>query len=144
MSLFRLSLGDAHEGKASQVIVDRRYPNPKVKLNQTPAHIGILKLDIVSGPTYSSGDIITWGSFPHGYDYMPTVVGLFIDGLSGFDDGGILPYSGIGSLGQIFLDADERNINVKFESFDLFGTPLPARHLRIRYYVFAEEGHVDP
>lgn len=139
MSQFKLSLTDIDSTKPSDYSVNRLYPNPKIALDRTPAHIGILNIDVVSGPSYANGSITTWYSFKHGYDYRPTVVGVFVAGTEGFSDGGILPYSGFGGLGQMFMDADEKNVYVKWESFDASATPLGTQHLRIRYYIFAEE-----
>ncbi len=140
MSTFKLSQTDIDSTNPNDSIVDRKYPNPKVALNQTPSHIGVLKVDVISGSVYTQGNIITWYSFPHPYDYIPTVIGLFYSAQGDFTNGGILPYTNFGALGEVFLDADEHNVNVKFQSFDIFGgTPLPERHFFIRYYVFAEE-----
>ena len=140
MSTFKLSLTSIKSTRPSDYSVNRLYPNPKIAINQTPSHIGVLEVNVIGGPSYNDGDIATWYSFPHPYNYAPTVVGIFMDGLADFEDGGTLPYAGFGALGQIFMDADEDNVNLKFESFDIVGgTPLGERHLRIRYYVFAEE-----
>lgn len=143
MSELRLSQTDIRSTKPSDYILNRKYPNPKVALGQTPAHIGILKVDVVSQPVYGFGDIVTWYSFPHPYDYIPAVIGLFFGSQGDFTNGGILPYGTWGALGEVFMDADERNVNVKFQSFDVSAIPLGERHFFIRYYVFAEEGHLD-
>lgn len=135
MSNFKLSTTDIKSTKPSDYSVNRLYPNPKIKLRQNPPHIGIIRLDIITSPVYGSGGIFTWYSFPHGYDYIPSVIGVFISGTSS----GILPVA-FGAVGQIFIDADEKNVNIKFEDFGIGAVPLTEAHYRIRYYVFAEEG----
>lgn len=143
MSELKLSLTDIRSTRPSDYILNRKYPNPKVALGRTPPHIGILKVDVISQPIYSSGNIVTWYSFPHSYDYIPTVIGLFFGSQGDFTNGGVLPYGSWGALGEMFMDADERNVNVKFQSFDLSATALGERHFFIRYYVFAEEARPD-
>lgn len=145
MRKFRVALPgfNADRARSNELSVSDELPNPKIKLGEDPSHTAILFLDIASGPVYANGSITTWYSFKHGYDYIPTVMGVYVGSSSSSDIGGLLPFP-VGALGEIFIDADETNINLRFASYDVTSAiPLPEILMRIRYFVMAEFGHSD-
>lgn len=141
-NVFRMALPgfDAIRGKVEQMITDSRYASPKIDTQAVPPHAGVIFLN------WTDTNIINYGvtrliySFPHNYGRIPTVFASYK-----FDNGttvlrGTLPFQ-YGALGMITIDADEKNINVKYWSFDFLGNNIPAYTMQIRFYVMAEAGY---
>lgn len=142
MSKFKIALPgfDVHSSQVGEEALDSQYPNPKINAIANPPHVGIIDLDWVSTSiTVPANSEKILYSFPHGYDYVPTCIGVYH-----FDNGtnpssGILPFQ-YGALGLILLDADSININLKWVSFD-GGTTIPNFIMQVRFYVMAERGN---
>lgn len=125
----------------SEVVLSSDYPNPKISVYASPPHAGVIFLNWhTAGLTVPVNTARVLCSFPHNYNFVPTVFGSYI-----FDDGSatkrqaILPLQ-YGGLGIILLDADEKNINLKFFSFDGV-TTIPEFTMQVRFYVMAEHGY---
>lgn len=132
---------DALRGKVDKMVLDSRYPVPKIDTQADPPHAGIIFLNW-NDTTGVDNDITKLlFSFPHKYNKMPTVFGTYA-----FDNGstrlkGTLPFQ-FGALGMIFMDSDDVNINLKYYSFD-FSIPATAILpflMQIKFYVMAEHG----
>lgn len=143
MNIFKISLPgfDAKQTKLDEEAVDSIYPSPKVNVLAKPIHAGIFRLTWQStGLAFASGTTRLLSSFPHNYNYIPSVIGVYR-----YDNGsrvinGIMPLF-IGAQGTVVLDADRNNINLKYFSYDISGSSavLPFL-LNVRFYVFAERG----
>lgn len=140
---FRVALPgeDVLRGAISKMIVDSRYPFPKIDTQASPPHAGIIFLNWADTSGIPDGTIKLLCFFPHGYTKMPTVFGSYA-----FDNGtnrlnGTLPFQN-GALGVIFLDADDVNINLKYYSFDqsIPATAILPFLMQIKFYVMAEHG----
>lgn len=134
---------DVRNPTLSDIIVSEKYPNPKVLTTANPEHAGDIFVNWQSSIALPDGAIQLIDLFPHGYDYVPTVIGTYK-----FDNGfgkieGTLPFQ-YGALGIIVLDADATNINLKYYSLDLSGAvTIPPFTMTVRYYVMAERGVVS-
>lgn len=137
---------DAKQASLDQQVINSLYPSPKINAEVFPPHAGLIDLswsETTEAPL--RGSVRTLYSFPHGYNYVPTVLSNFIldflDGSPPFAS--MLPLLiGIGgdSSVLILMDADLININLKV--LGLFATttiPGPFK-MKIRFYVFAERG----
>lgn len=133
---------DLKLGKVIDMALDSRYPSPKIDTLATPPHAGIIFLNWVDTTTIPDGTTKLLYSFPHGYNKAPTVFGS-----CKFDNGttilkGTLPFQ-LGALGIILIDSDDKNINLKYYSIDIFSLVIPAFTMQVRFYVMAEHG-IDP
>lgn len=140
--VFRVALPntDVRRAKVSEMVLDSRYPSPKIDTTARPPHAGIIFVNWNNTTTIlNSGTTKLLYSFPHGYNKIPTAIASYT-----FDNGtvrpkGTLPFQ-VGALGIILIDADEVNINLKYFSTDLTSTPIPVFTMKVRFYVFAEHG----
>ncbi len=144
MNIFKLSLpnNDVKRARIQDVVLDSTYPNPKINTKADPPHAGTISLNWVdtTGVPYATTKLLY--SFAHGYNKMPTVFASYK-----YDTGlvvrrGTLPFQ-LGALGMISIDADAKNINLKYYSFDIFDTPIPPFIMQIRFYVMVEHGYED-
>lgn len=140
--VFRLALPgfDVHRGKIEQMILDSQYPSPKVDTQAVPTHAGLLFLDWQDITPINYDEVKTIFSFPHRLGRVPIVIASYK-----FDNGtvvlkGTLPFQ-LGAFGIITMDADEKNVNLKYYSFDIFGNNMPQFTMQIRFYVMAELGY---
>lgn len=144
MSLFRIALPnvDAREAGLTELAVSSDTPSPKISVKAQPPHTGIIDVNWQSSNLtfpYLTSKMIY--SFPHGYNYVPSVLGVFK-----FDNGSVkitgVGGLSIGSIGQIVFESDAKNVNLLYLSFDFGGplTPVPPFSLQFRFYVFAERG----
>lgn len=129
---------DADTARVWESVVHSLYPNPKIDTLPNPAHTGIIFVDWRRATGVDGGETILIDSFPHGYNYTPTVFATY---LFNDDSAGTLPFQ-VGALGMLTIDSDEKNINVKYHSIDFIfpTTPVEAFTMRLRYYVMAEHG----
>ncbi len=144
MSIFRVALPDkdARRGKITDMVVDNRYPSPKIDTAARPPHAGLIFLNWNDTTAIPSGTTKVIYPFPHRYNTCPTAFASY-----SFDNGtqrikGTLPLQ-IGALGMLTIDTDDTNVNLKYFSFDTGSTPIPAFTAQIRFYVMAEPG-LDP
>lgn len=140
--VFRIALPgfDVHRGKIEQMVMDNRYPSPKIDTQAVPPHAGLIFLDWRDTSVVNYDVVKTIYSFPHRMGKIPIVVASYK-----FDNGtvvlkGTLPFQ-LGSFGMIVLDADEKNVNLKYYSFDFLGNNMPQFTMQIRFYVMAELGY---
>lgn len=130
---------DVYRGKVTDMVIDSRYPSPKIDTTAKPPHAGIVFVNWSSSISLASGDSRLIYSFPHNYNNIPTVMASYE-----FDNGsarlkGTLPFQ-YGGLGIITIDADNKNINIKYYSTDFAATVIPAFTMKIRFYVMSEQG----
>lgn len=132
---------DIETARIQDIVVDNLYPSPKIDTIASPPHTGIIFLNWTDTTAIANDTTKLIYSFPHGYvGYIPTVFASYR-----FDNGsnilkGTLPFQ-YGALGNIIIDADEENINLKYYSTDFLGpTPIPVFTMQIRFYVMAEQG----
>jgi len=124
--------------KITDLVTSNLYPNPKVDTLASPPHVGTIFLNWTDtvGPADFTTRLIY--SFPHNYNTIPTVIASYK-----YDDGtilrGVLGFQ-LGAIGMIVMDADDKNINLKFYSFNFLGNPITPFIMQIRFYVFAEHG----
>lgn len=144
MSIFRVGLPDkdVHRGKANEMAVDNRYPNPKIDTAASPPHAGIIFLNWNDITPIALGITKVIYSFPHRYNKCPTMIASY-----SFDNGtqrikGMLPLQ-IGAIGILTVDTDETNANLKYFSTDISSTSIPAFTAQISFYLMAEHG-LDP
>lgn len=131
---------DVHDAKLLDLVLSSQYPSPKINTKATPPHAGIIFLDWVSTTivvTFPATKTIY--SFPHGYSYIPVVIGSY-----DFFDGttyrrGTLPFQ-YGALAMIVIEADKTNINFKYLAIQTDVVPQPAFTMRVKFYVLAERG----
>lgn len=133
---------DVLRGKVDKMILDSRYPVPKIDTQATPPHAGIIFLNWADTTAIPNDTVKLLTYFPHGYNKMPTVIGNYI-----FDNGsvrlkGVLPFQN-GALGEIIIDSDEKNINLKYYSFDqgIPATAITPFLMQVKFYVTAEHGY---
>lgn len=135
---------DVENGHIGEMVLDSRYPNPKIDTLANPPHAGTIFLDWNDTTGLPDGTIKLIDSFPHNYTKLPTVFASYK-----FDNGsnilkGVLPFQN-GSLGVLVIDSDDKNINLKYYSTDQ-GSPATAITpfiMQLRFYVMAEHG-IDP
>lgn len=122
--------------------VDSLLPSPKVDTAAQPPHVGIINLSWSDTTTVPYDTVKTLYSFPHGYNKIPTVLGSFkLQVISSTNSPeGVLPLQ-LGALGMLGIDADEKNINLKYYSFDFGAQPMPVFTCKVHYYVMAEHGY---
>jgi hypothetical protein len=141
MGMFKISKPgvDVQDASSSETILDNLRSSPKIDTTAIPPHAGVIELEwTTSGIIVPYGETRVLYSIPHGYDHLPTAIGLFTSVTQG---AGRLPFE-IGAIGVLILDADSVNVNLKYFSSDLVGTTvIPPFSLTIRYYIFAERGH---
>jgi hypothetical protein len=141
--VFRVALpgGDVNRGKVTEMAVDVRYPSPKIDTKPIPNHAGIIYVNWRSTLALAKGTIRLIDSFPHGYNHVPTVFASYKADNGSNVTRGILPFQ-YGALGIIVVDADAKNINLKYYSFDagIPATNIPPFTMQVRYYVMAEHG----
>ena len=130
---------DVYRGKVTDMVIDSRYPNPKIDTLGKPPHAGVIFLNWASSIAVPETTIRLIYSFPHNYNFIPTVMASY-----DFDNGsarlkGTLPFQ-YGGLGIITIDADEKNINLKYYSTDFAATVVPPFTMQVRFYVMAEQG----
>lgn len=142
MNVFKVALPnqDVKHARVQDLALDSLHPNPKISTVVSPLHTGIIFLNWVDTSARAYGSTLNIYYFSHGYDYVPTVFASYK-----FDNGstirkGMLPFS-YGALGMIIIDADIKNINLKYYSLDLSGaSAIPAFVMQIRFYVMSERG----
>src|SRR6266513_509582 len=144
MSVFKVALPgkDAHRGSITDMVIDNRYPSPKIDTAANPVHAGLIFLSWNDTTAIASGTTKVVYSFPHHYSKCPSAFASY-----SFDNGtqrikATLPLQ-IGALGILTIDTDDTNVNLKYFSFDIGSTPIPAFTAQIRFYVMAESG-LDP
>lgn len=147
MNTFRIALPDnkVQTADIKDEVIDSRYPSPKINTKANPPHVGIVYINwATAGLSFALGETKIIHQFPHGYDYVPSTFGVF-----SFDDGtnrvsGTLPFQ-FGSLGYIILEADVKNVYIKYFSVDAISPsiPVPQFTFQVRFYVMAERGF-DP
>lgn len=132
---------DVKRGRAVDMVLDARYPSPKIDILPNPPHAGIIFVNWNDTTGLAAGNIKLLYSFPHGYGYVPTAFASYR-----FDNGsnilrGTLPFQNA-SIGEIIIDTDEINVNVKYYSFDQNVVPLAIGPftMQIRFYVMSEHG----
>lgn len=143
MSIFKIALpgNDVKDASISQEVLDSQFPSPKVNTLAQPPHAGIIHLNWSSSVAVPLGTTKLIYSFPHGYDYIPSCFASYSFDNGSVRNSGVLPFQ-YGAIGVILLDADIRNINLKYFSADLAGvTVVPPFLMQVRFYVFAERGH---
>lgn len=140
--VFRIALPDknAERGKPDEMAVDSRYSNPKIDTQANPPHAGTIRLTWNDTTPIGNGTTKLLYSFAHQYGYVPTVIASYR-----FDNGinvlkGTLPFQ-LGAFGVLTIDADEKNVNLKYYSVDTSGDPTPTFAMQIHYYVMAERGY---
>lgn len=145
-NVFRIALptNDVRRGKVTEMVLDSRYPSPKIDTTARPPHAGLIFLNWNSSTiTIPFGTSRVLYSFPRNYNLCPTAIGSY-----SFDNGtrktrGTLPFQ-MGAQGIILLEADDDNVNLTYYSTDVPGTTVINPFvMQIRFYVFAEHG-VDP
>jgi hypothetical protein len=139
--MFRIALPDkdVRRGKITDMVIDDRYPSPKIDTLAQPPHAGIINVNWNDTTTIPSGTVKLIHSFPHPYATAPTAFASYA-----FDNGlrrikGTLPMS-LGVIGILTIDTDDENVNLKYFSTDSGGSPIPAFTAQIRFYVMAEPG----
>lgn len=140
-NIFKVALpnNDVARARVQDLVIDNRYPNPKINVKANPPHTGIIFLAWNDTTAVADQTTKLIHSFPHGYNSVPTVFASHK-----FDNGstirkGTLPFA-LGVLGIITIDADIKNVNVKFYSTNVFSNPMPAFTMQIRFYVMVETG----
>lgn len=133
----------AQDARIDEAVVHSDYSYPKADITRRPEHIGIVDINwATSGIVVPFLEIRTLFSKPHGYTGIPTVVAAYqIERLTERSAGmmGIQ----MGALGFLGVDADEKNVNVKYISFDVTSaTAITPFRIFIRYYIFAERGKI--
>lgn len=139
LSFFKISLPgfDVHNSRISEEVVDSLYPNPKIDATANPKHAGIVYVNWTSTASITANSTRVIYTFPHGYNYVPSVFGTYH-----FDNGtnrvnGVMPLQ-IGAIGMLVLDADATNINLKY--FAINTSVVLAFTAQVRFYVFVERG----
>jgi len=127
--------------RAKDLIVDSDHPNPKISVLASPPHAGNIALSWENTNSYAEGTVVTLYSFPHGFQYVPTVLGNYNFNNGSVNINGMLPLQ-IGALGVIYLECDPINVNLCYVSTDINVTPQPTIpfNMMIKYYVFVEPG----
>lgn len=133
---------DVLRAAIGKMIVDSRYAFPKIDTQANPPHAGIIFLNWQSTAGINDGTTKILASFPHNFNKMPTVIANYA-----FDNGtnrfkGMLPLQN-GALGELFMDADDVNVNLKYYSFDqsIPATAIVPFTAQIRFYVMADHGY---
>lgn len=144
MKQLRVSLPgiDVKQAKLAELVISEQYPNPKIDTLANPPHVGTIFLDWVTlGITQDDGITRVLHSFPHNYNYIPTVFASCKFTNATITRNGTLPFS-LGNLGMITIDADIKNINFKYYSFAPGGpaSSVPAFKMQIKFYVMSEHG----
>lgn len=143
MSIFKISLPgtDVKNARIQDLVLSSLYPNPKIDTTASPPHAGIIFLNWQAvGLSQANNTTKLIYSFSHGYDYIPTAFAAYK-----FDNGslvtdGVLPFQ-YGNLGEITIDTDPTNVNIKYQSIDLASTTvIPPFLMQIRFYVMADRG----
>jgi hypothetical protein len=140
---FRVALPgqDAIRGRLQDMVLDARYPSPKIDVTARPPHAGIISIYWNDTTAIANDTTRLIYPFSHGYNYTPTAFASYR-----FDSGssiirGTLPFQ-YGSIGMITIDTDRENVNLKYHSTDLASvTPIPAFIMQVRFYVMAERGY---
>lgn len=144
MNVFRVALPntDVARGKAVEMVLDNRYPNPKIDTLASPPHIGTIFLNWTNTSGIADGVTELVYSFAHGYNSIPTAFASykFFNGTSTIK--GTLPFQ-YGALGVLTIDTDDTNVNIKYYSIDgtIPAVTIPAFTMQIRFYVMAEQGY---
>lgn len=120
--------------------LDSLYPNPKIDTRVIPPHAGVININWIStGVLVADGTDKVLYSFPHGYDYIPTVLACFsLQDASGTLSG-ILPFATAFSV--VLIDADATFIRIRLYALQTGGLPLEPFNIQVRFYVMAERGY---
>lgn len=140
--VYRMALPgfDVHRGKVEQMVADNRYPSPKIDTQATPPHAGIIFVNWTDTSIIANNTTKLIYSFPHRYNQVPTVIASYKWDNGTIIQRGILPFQ-LGAIGMIIIDADLKNINLKYYSFDFLSINVPVFTMQVRFYVFAEAGY---
>lgn len=140
--VFRVALPgvDVRKAQPQDLIVSSEYPNPKIYTLANPPHAGIVFLNWNTTTGIAQGITKLIYPFPHSFTYTPTVFASYQTTNFG-GQGGTLPFQ-VGALGVLTIDADAKNINLKYFSVDPSVTPasIPQFTMQIKYYVMVERG----
>lgn len=147
MNNFKITLpgNSVHNSSLKEEVLDGLYANPKIDTRPTPPHAAIINLTWNDTTSFLWPTIKTAYSFPHGYNYIPSVIGVFsYSSVLIPSEKGVLPFQPGDQDYTIIIDADLTNINIKL--FNADNIP-PANNInpftmKIRYYVFAERGYL--
>jgi hypothetical protein len=119
-----------------QCVVHSKYPSPKIKMNATPLHYGIVNAAISVDRGVGTFNVLT---VPHKLAFTPTALVQYYDpAISSNRQYGIMPY---------FFTAFDRfraytdNTNFKIDMVNTINnSTIVGRTITFRYYIFAENG----
>lgn len=132
---------DVRTATPEQCVMHSGYPSPKVKMDASPSHFGVIDVSFTSN--IPAGTYLLY-SFAHGYSYRPAAIGVGVysnlaSGAPSSRMEGTLPLPRAGTLFTDILTTDTLvQIKVWQDSDDMWITN--GTKLRVSFYVFAEEG----
>jgi len=131
---------DVKTATPEQCAVHSDYPVPKIAMDKTPSHFGIVHYTIPKG-TYVDG---TYNIFVtvHGWGYVPTALVYGGNDLYFGQQNSPLPLSIGDSLGlTYYVDDNILSIDYTIDSFGSGSIVLDADiPLTFKYYIFVEDG----
>lgn len=132
--------GNAAQARLKDIIVSSKYSSPKIYTLGNPPHAGNIFINWSSSLAKAYGTTTLIDSFPHGFQYVPSVFATFNFQNSSNQLDGMMPFS-YGAIGVITIDTDATNVNVKYFSTDLANTTvIPTFNMVIRYYLMVDPG----
>lgn len=144
MSALKVALPgkDISSSDLQDFVLNSLAASPKINTKALPVHAGIIRVNWQSSNiAVALNTTRVLYSFPHGYNYVPTVFGVHHFDNGSFQTDGVLPFQ-YGGLGMLLIDADATNINLKYFSTDFSNTfPVTPFFMQVRFYVFAERGY---
>lgn len=153
MNVFKIALPgkDINRASLQEEVLDSTYPSPKINSFANPPHAGIVKIHntMNSSPLPAFGVTNTLYSFPHGYDYVPTVFGNYIiynkpDTNPNDSFAGQLPEVFVNASSELLIlltiEADLNNISINMLGLKVAPSTIAPYIFYIRYYVMAERG----
>lgn len=147
MRILKLALPnhDVHSSSLKDQVLNSRYASPKIDTTANPPHAAIINLNWTDTTAFLWPTIKTAYSFPHGYNYIPAVIGVFSYKSDTLSEKGVLPFHASDQDYSIVIEADQTNINIKLSNADRIppATAIKPFTIKIRYYVFAERGKLE-
>ena len=131
--------GNSTATGAENLVMSSAYPNPKIKINQTPAHFNYNTYTYTANPPLGTTNLVT---INHGLGYTPAIlstsstdanifrIGTFFTGGFGAD----IDYYHIYSTSTAFV------IDIERVFFDGTRPNLSGTNFYYKYYIFVEDG----
>lgn len=119
--------------------VTSQYSTPKVKPNQTPAHVDVVTYTWNSNPGTGTYTLITKA---HGYSYTPMQWSMFNHTIyTGANNYIMFPgFYGFGATDLFYAYTDATNFYVKLRRQSGGATSINGSTLTVKYMLFAENG----